>query len=304
MSDAADLPPDRGAVPTEGRLPQARGADALPTADFLALMAEQDAAAAEAVRRCVPAIASLVDAVAQRYAKGGRLIYVGAGTSGRLGVLDASECPPTFGVEPGRVVGLIAGGDPALRVSAEGLEDQRHGSHAQLDRLGLGPLDTIIGITAGGTTPYALGAIEHAARHGCLTALLTCGVVPDSPTPDHVLHPATGPEVVVGSTRLKAGTATKLALNMVSTALMVRLGKTHDDLMVDLRATNDKLHDRAARTLAWLLDLDRAAAFALLDRADGRVKLAAVMHRRDVDRPTAQRLLDQAHGRLRDALTP
>ena len=296
------LPPDRSNVPTEGRLAAARGADALPTADFLQLMADGDRVAADAVRRATPQIAAFVDAVAPRFAAGGRLVYAGAGTSGRLGVLDASECPPTFSVDPGRVVGLLAGGDPALRVSSEGREDERGGIAGEFDRIGLNDLDSVVGITAGGTTPYALGAIELAQQRRCLTALMTCGIVPPEPTPDHVLHLDTGPEVLVGSTRLKAGTATKLALNMISTALMVRMGKTHDDLMVDLRATNDKLRDRAARILTWLCGVDRPRAFELLDASGGAVKVAAVMHAQGLDRAGAADRLAANDGRLRAAM--
>jgi N-acetylmuramic acid 6-phosphate etherase len=301
-SSPVTLPPDRSHVPTESRLAEARGSDQLPTADYLRLMSDQDAAAAAAVREIVPQIAALVDDVADRYRRGGRLIYAGAGTSGRLGVLDASECPPTFSIEPGRVIGVIAGGDTALRISSEGREDERHGIAGVFTELDVGPDDTIVGITAGGTTPYALGAVELAAERGALTALLTCGIVPETPTPDHVLHAQTGPEVLVGSTRLKAGTATKLVLNMISTGLMVRVGSTYDDLMVSVRATNDKLRDRAARTLSWLLGIERNAAFELLHSADGSVKVAAVMHARGVAPAEARRLIEAQDGRLRPVL--
>ncbi|MEM7809168.1 MAG: N-acetylmuramic acid 6-phosphate etherase [Planctomycetota bacterium] len=297
-----NLPPDRSHVPTEGRLPEATGSDALPTADFLLLMSDQDAVAAAAVRKAVPQIAAFVDAIVPRFKDNGRVFYAGAGTSGRLGVLDASECPPTFDVEPGRVVGIIAGGTSALTVSSEGLEDDRRGIADVFGRFDLTDRDTVLGITAGGTTPYALGAIELGAEKGCLTGLLTCGIVPDEPKPDHVLHLQTGPEVLVGSTRLKAGTATKLALNMISTGLMVRMNKTHDDLMVDLRATNDKLEDRAARILMWMLDLSRDDAFRMLEAGEGRVKTAIVMATKGVDFLEAEDLLDETEGNLRKAI--
>ncbi len=296
------LPPDRSHVPTESRLAEAAGSDALPTADYLRLMSDGDEAAVAAVRAIIPDIAALVDAVAERYKRGGRLIYAGAGTSGRLGVLDASECPPTFSVEPGRVVGIIAGGDGALRISSEGREDEYDGICDAFETLAVAQDDTVVGITAGGTTPYALGAIAHGATRGAMTALLTCGIVPKSPTPDHVLHARTGPEVLVGSTRLKAGTATKLVLNMISTGLMVRIGSTHDDLMVSVRATNDKLRDRAARTLSWLLEVDRVTAFDLLERANGSVKVAAVMHTHGTSADAAGERLRDAGNQLREAL--
>ncbi len=289
-------------MPTETRLVAAAESDTLTTAEYLRLMSDQDAAAVAAVRAITPDVARFVDDIVPRFRRGGRLIYAGAGTSGRLAVLDASECPPTFSVEPGRVVGIIAGGDSALRVSSEGREDEWFGIAGALEELGVNADDTVVGITAGGTTPYALGAIELAQSRGALAALLTCGVVPAKPVPDHVLHPETGPEVLVGSTRLKAGTATKLVLNMISTALMVRLGKTHGDLMVDVRPTNDKLRDRAARTISWLLKVEREAAFELLDAAGGSVKVAAVMHANRLDRDAAQTKLASVDGHLRKAM--
>ncbi len=298
----SDRPPDRSTVPTEGLHPDAARVDLVSTEALVALMSAEDARAVEAVRAEAAKIAAFVDALAERFVRGGRLVYVGAGTSGRLGVLDASECPPTFLVEPGRVVGVIAGGDGALRTSSETLEDVRDGANAALDALALTDLDTVVGITAGGTTPYPLGAIEHAHALGCLTALLTCADVPDGFLADHVLNPRTGPELVAGSTRLKAGTATKLVLNMISTALMVRLGKVHGGLMVDVSATNDKLRDRAARIVSTLTGLSRDDAFALLDGAGGRVKTAVVMHAMGASRSDAEAMLALHSGSLRGAL--
>lgn len=279
------LPQDRSHVPTEAAHPGA--ATAMDTATYLAFMNAEDHTVAGAVGRAVPAITTFVEAAASGFVHGGRLIYVGAGTSGRLGVLDASECPPTFLVDPGRVVGIIAGGDAALRKSSESLEDDPSGAIPELDALGLTKRDALVGITAGGTTPYPLGAIEHAANLGATAALLTCGLVPEPSPAAHVIHVETGPEILRGSTRLKAGTATKLVLNMISTALMHRIGKVHAGLMVDVSATNDKLRDRAARTVAELTGLSRTDAFALLDQAGGRVKTAVVMHRLGIDRDAA-----------------
>jgi len=297
-----NTPPDRTGVPTEGVHPRSVGLDALPTVELLALMSEEDQRAVRAVSAETDRIAALVEDIVPRYRAGGRLIYVGAGTSGRLGVLDASECPPTFLVDPSCVVGIIAGGDAALRRSSESLEDDPDGAAAELQRLSVGQLDTVIGLTAGGTTPYPLGALKIAHLKGALTALVTCGSLPESHAADHVIHLETGPEVLAGSTRLKAGTATKLVLNMISTGLMVRLGKVHNGLMVDVSATNDKLLDRAARIVAHLVGGSRKEALALLDEAGGRVKTAVVMRSLGVARDEAESLLRASDGSLRDVL--
>lgn len=231
-----------------------------------------------------------------------RLLYFGAGTSGRLGVLDASECPPTFQTPPGMIVGVIAGGDAALRVSSEGKEDDYDGARAEIERLQISPRDSVLGIAAGGTTPYVLGALDLCAARGALTALLTCSRISTPPFVRHHIIIDTGPEIITGSTRMKAGTATKLVLNTITTTLMVHLGKVHENLMVDLRATNDKLRDRAARIVSTLTGLPRNDAFALLDRAAGSCKAAIVMHRRHCSLPDAEARLAQAQGRLRDAI--
>lgn len=289
-------------MPTEAVHTRGVGLDALPTLELLALMSEEDERAARAVRAETERIAAMVEDLVPRFRAGGRLIYVGAGTSGRLGVLDASECPPTFLVDPSRVIGIIAGGDAALRRSSESLEDDPQGARADLEQLGVGRLDTVVGLTAGGTTPYPLGAIETAHSRGALTALITCGSVPQGHAADHVIRLDTGPEVLAGSTRLKAGTATKLVLNMISTALMVRLGKVHDGLMVDVSATNDKLRDRAARIVVRLVGGSREEALALLEEAGGRVKTAVVMRSLSMSRSGAEALLEASDGSLRDAL--
>ena len=296
------LPADRSQVPTEQTHPKSQGLDVLPTADLLRLMSEEDERAVHAVRAVTADIASLVEDIVPRFQGGGRLVYVGAGTSGRLGVLDASECPPTFLVDPSRVVGIIAGGDAALKRSSESLEDDPDGAAPELEALGVGALDTVVGLTAGGTTPYPLGALRIARMRGALTTLVTCGVVPEPHHAAHVIRIDTGPEILAGSTRLKAGSATKMALNMISTALMVRLGKVHDGLMVDVSATNDKLLDRAARIVARLIEGTREEAFELLGQAGGRVKTAVVMRRSGVTRTEAERLLDASDNVLRTAL--
>ena len=295
---------DRGHLLTEQRLAASANLDALSVEETLRLINDQDATVAAAVREAIPAIAALVERVVAAMRQGGRLIYLGAGTSGRLGVLDASECPPTFFCEPGQVVGIIAGGDTALRKSSEGAEDDPDGAHAELERLQVNERDVVVGIAAGGTTPYVLGALTFAKERGASTGMLCCARLRENKGIDHVIELCVGPEVLTGSTRLKAGTATKLALNMISTTTMVQLGKAWGNLMVDLRATNVKLRDRAIRILTSQTDLSRQAAAELLDRAAGRVKLALVMAKRNVDAGEAQRVLDANHGLLRPILGP
>ncbi len=271
-------------------------------AELVELFNREDRAVLDALDAARPALTAFLEAAEARWLAGGRLIYVGAGTSGRLGVLDASECPPTFQSPPERVVGIIAGGDSALRKSSEGKEDDPRGAEADLAALRMTGGDIVVGIAAGGTTPYVLGALRHARTapmtgSAPLTALLCCTPV-SADAADHVIHLPTGPEVLTGSTRLKAGTATKLALNIISTTLMIRSGRVYQNLMVDLRASNDKLRDRAARVVATLTGLSREGSLLLLDRAAGAVKTAVVMHHRGVDREEAERMLKQTGGRL------
>jgi N-acetylmuramic acid 6-phosphate etherase len=267
-------------------------------------MVEDHAAVGAALAAAVEPLAAFIEALVARMRAGGRLIYVGAGTSGRLGVLDAAECPPTFAADPRQVVGVIAGGDAALRRSSESKEDDPQGSAAALDELSVNERDTILGIAAGGTTPYVLGALDLAKARGGITGLLTCVPLP-SPPPgcDHLLFLDTGPELLTGSTRLKAGSATKLALNIITTAAFVQLGKVYSNLMVDLRATSDKLIDRAIRILLELCpELARTEAAALLDRAAGSLKAAIVMQRLDTDLAAANALLAKHDGHLRPIL--
>lgn len=297
-------PPDRSHIATEGRNPRSERLHELDVAALVRLMNEEDRLVPEAVGRAAGAIAAFISDAEGRFIAGGRLIYLGAGTSGRLGVLDASECPPTFQTDPSRVVGIIAGGDSALRRSSEGMEDDPDGARAELEALGLTERDTILGIAAGGTTPYVLGALATAKRlaPACLTGLLVCTPMDRPAAADHLLVIETGPELLTGSTRLKAGTATKLVLNTISTTLMVRSGRVYGNLMVDLRATNAKLRDRAARIVSTLTGLPRAEAFDLLDRAEGAVKPAVVMHRLGVTLGEAQDVLARCGGRLDRAL--
>ncbi|MGB7136233.1 MAG: N-acetylmuramic acid 6-phosphate etherase, partial [Acidobacteriaceae bacterium] len=261
-----------------------------------------DQHAVAAVGSELPHIAAAVDAIAARLASSGRLFYIGAGTSGRLGVLDASECPPTFNTPPELIQGLIAGGDRALRHSIERAEDDPGQGARDLVDYAFGQKDALVGIAASGRTPYVLGAIEHARALGALTLGLTC--VPGSPieqAAELAITPDTGPEVVTGSTRMKAGTATKLVLNMLSTGVLIRLGYVYGNLMVNVQPTNTKLRDRAARIVAAITGIDHAAAADLLAQA-GSVRAAVVMHQLGLSRDQAESRLAAAHGRLKDAL--
>ncbi len=293
------------AIPTETRNPRSAGIDGLPTEQMLRVINDEDATIAACVAAEIPHIARAVDAIAQRVGKGGRLFYVGAGTSGRLGVLDASECPPTFSVPRDLVQGIIAGGDGALRVSAEGAEDSPEQGARDLIANGFDQsqgLDTLVGIAASGRTPYVLGALARARSLGCFTIGLSC--VPGSPVAhaaDIAITPATGAEVVTGSTRMKAGTATKLVLNMLSTALMVRLGHVYGNLMTNVAPTNAKLVDRAERIIAAATHVPQTQAAELLRHA-GSVKTAIVMQGLNLSKIEADRTLQQHGGVLRRAL--
>jgi N-acetylmuramic acid 6-phosphate etherase len=275
----------------------------MSVSECVRLINEEDRRVHEALSGAHAALTALITAAEPGFAAGGRLIYVGAGTSGRLGVLDASEAPPTFHVEPGRVVGIIAGGRDALVRSSEGLEDNPAGAHEELANLGINERDTVIGVAAGGTTPFVLGSLDIAKREApCTTGLITSSRIERPPHADHLVFLDTGPEVIAGSTRMKAGTAAKLALNTISTTLMVRTGRVYRNLMVDLRATNDKLRDRAARIITQVTDLERSAAFDVLDRAGGSVKCAILMHRLGVTLAEAKAKLESHGGRLGDIL--
>ncbi len=288
---------------TEQRLPESMNLDGLSVSDAVDMMHEQDLRAVQAVGAVKPQIAAAVQLVADRLLRGGRLFYVGAGTSGRLGVLDASECPPTFRCDPEMVQGIIAGGPDAMFRSKEGAEDSPEGGAADLDARKVGPLDVVMGIASGGTTPYVHGALRRAIQLGAGTIFFSCvQPVPGEPGVDIVIRPLTGPEVVTGSTRLKAGTATKLVLNMISTLSMVRLGKVYENLMVDLRASNTKLRDRAARIICMLTSCSRDEAFTSLDAADGHVKLAVLMRKTNLLADAARARLAASAGSLRTAL--
>ncbi|HWE35663.1 MAG TPA: N-acetylmuramic acid 6-phosphate etherase [Isosphaeraceae bacterium] len=288
---------------TEARNPEAGAIDRLDARGIVALMDAEDARAVAAVAREAEAIARAIDLAADRFRSGGRLVYIGAGTSGRLGVLDAAECPPTFGTDPKQVVGLIAGGPAALTRAIEGAEDDREQGGRDLEALGVGPSDLVVGIAASGRTPYVLGAIERAKKLGATTVGVACnrpsllGAIVDLE-----IAPLVGPEVVAGSTRLKAGTATKLVLNRITTGAMVRLGKTFGDRMIDLRPTNEKLRIRTRRILRELAGVDDERAGALLARAEGELKPALVMALAGVGPDAARALLDRNGGQVRLAV--
>jgi len=294
---------DRSFLLTEQRLAESMELDAMPIEAAVDLMQEQDRRAVEAVGACRDQIVAAIELVAAAFARGGRLIYVGAGTSGRLGVLDASECPPTFRADPEMVQGLIAGGNQAMFRAQEGAEDNAEQGGRDIADKRVGSNDVVMGIAAGGTTPYVHGALRRARELGARTVFLTCvAAFPGEPEADVVIRPLVGPEVVTGSTRLKAGTATKLVLNRITTIAMVRIGKVYENLMVDLRASNIKLRDRAARIVATVTGVSREEAFAWVDRAEGHVKAAIVMIEKGVDYEQARQLLEDSGGNLRAAL--
>jgi N-acetylmuramic acid 6-phosphate etherase len=287
---------------TEARNPETENIDQLSTLEMLEVINAADRSVPDAVHAELGQIALAVDAIASHLRQGGRLFYQGAGTSGRLGVLDASECPPTFNVDPGKVVGVVAGGERALRFSVERAEDDPRQGARDLEAQGFQVKDVLVGIAASGRTPYVLGGIEYADSLGALTIGISC--VPQSILARHVkiaITPAVGPEVITGSTRMRAGTATKLVLNMLSTGAMVRLGLVYGNLMVNVQPTNEKLKDRATRIIAAATQVSESTAAKLLEQA-GAVQVAIVMQKRGVDRAEAVRLLELADGQLRVAL--
>jgi N-acetylmuramic acid 6-phosphate etherase len=288
---------------TEERNPLTRDIDTLPTLDVLTLINAEDQKVALAVRDELPNIAAAVDAITARMQRGGRLIYIGAGTSGRLGVLDASECPPTFGTLPELVVGLIAGGPIALTEAVEGAEDDREGGAREIAELDVNENDCVIGIAASGRTPYAIGGLREAKKRGALTVSIAC----NRPSPLEELAeigiaPVVGAEVVSGSTRLKAGTAQKMVLNMISTAVMIRLGKTYSNLMVDVQPTNVKLRQRARRIVAEATGLNLQRASEILSACNGEVKTAIVAIVAGISPELARIRLHETGGYVRKAI--
>ncbi|MGC4986959.1 N-acetylmuramic acid 6-phosphate etherase [Streptomyces sp. DT193] len=303
MPNYGDLRAELETLTTEAFRPELSDIDRLSTLQIARLMNGEDTTVPAAVAAQLPLIAAAIDGIAERMARGGRLVYAGAGTAGRLGVLDASECPPTFNTDPSRVVGVIAGGPTAMVTSIEGAEDSRELAAADLDALALTADDTVVGVSASGRTPYAVGAVEHARKQGALTIGLSCNAHSAlASAADHGIEVVVGPELLTGSTRLKSGTAQKLVLNMLSTITMIRLGKTYGNLMVDVRASNEKLRARSRRIVALATGASDEEIERALAATDGEVKNAILTILGGVDGPTAARLLEESEGHLRAAL--
>ncbi|AZM47892.1 N-acetylmuramic acid 6-phosphate etherase [Streptomyces sp. WAC 06738] len=302
-SPSADIRRELENLTTEAFRPELAEIDRLSSLEIAGIMNEEDSGVPGAVAAQLPRIAAAIDEIAERMARGGRLFYLGAGTAGRLGVLDASECPPTFNTDPSQVVGMIAGGDVALRTSTEGAEDSEELAAADLAAAELGPDDAVVGISASGRTPYAVGGVTYARGLGALTVGLSCNAgSPLGAAAQHAIEVVVGPELIAGSTRLKAGTAQKLVLNMLSTITMIRLGKTYGNLMVDVRASNEKLRARSRRIVALATGAGDEEVEAALAETHGEVKNAILTILGGVDGSTAERLLDASHGHLRVAL--
>ncbi|MBD0266994.1 MAG: N-acetylmuramic acid 6-phosphate etherase [Cyanobacteria bacterium Co-bin8] len=301
-SSSAD-PTDRGHLLTEQANPHSQGLDQMSALELVDLFNREDQRTLDAIATARAPLAAAIERTAAALRQGGRLFYIGAGTSGRLGVLDASECPPTFCTPPELVQGIIAGGAGALVRSSEGLEDIAEDGAAALAERQVNELDVVVGITAGGTTPYVQGALAAARQRGATTIFIACVPAEQvSIAVDVDIRLLVGPEIVAGSTRLKAGTVTKMALNILSTGAMIQLGKVYGNRMVDVSVTNVKLRDRALRILCDLTGLDRSEAADLLQRSGQRVKLALMMHWSGLEAEAAEAKLAASNGQLREAL--
>lgn len=288
---------------TESANPESENLDSLSSTEILELINSEDARVALEVRRQIPRVARAVEIVYKALAGGGRLIYIGAGTSGRLGVIDAAECPPTFGTPPEKIVGLIAGGPPTLIRSVEGVEDDMESAELDIDKLEVSREDVVIGLSASRRTPYVIAGLNRAAARGARTILLCCNHDDDQPDGfDLVITPVVGPEVISGSTRMKSALAQKMILTMITTTAMVKLGKVYRNMMVDLQATSQKLIERSKRVIMKTVDCDYQSASRLLQEAKGNVKTAIVMAKRRCDIATARKLLDEARGFVSRAL--
>ena len=294
---------DRSKLITEQRNPKTLDIDSKSTSEIVDIINTEDSNVIDAVNKERQNITKAVDLIVASFRGGGRLFYVGAGTSGRLGVLDASECPPTFGTDPELVKGIIAGGNDALTRSIEGAEDRHEDGEQAVREYAVKPEDTVVGIATGGTTPFVHGALVQANSIGATTIFLCCN--PDTEPAekvDVIIRPITGPEVIAGSTRMKAGTATKLILNTLTTASMIKMGKVYENLMIDLQVKNVKLKDRAERIIMILTDLDRNSADKLLTKANGNVKTAIVMHKLQTGYEKAINKLEKHNGFVRKVL--
>ncbi|MEV6649079.1 N-acetylmuramic acid 6-phosphate etherase [Streptomyces sp. NPDC051219] len=302
-SDYAALRAQLDTLTTEAFRPELAEIDRLSTLEIARTMNAEDATVPTAVGAQLPHIAAAIDGIAARMACGGRLIYAGAGTAGRLGILDASECPPTFNTDPSEVIGLIAGGPTAMVTAVEGAEDSKELAAGDLDALGLTADDTVVGVSASGRTPYAIGAVEHARARGALTVGLSCNKGSAlAAAAEYGIEVVVGAELLTGSTRLKAGTAQKLVLNMISTVTMIRLGKTYGNLMVDVRASNEKLRARSRRIVALATGASDTDIESALAATGGEVKDAILVLLAGIDGPTAAELLAKSGGHLRAAL--
>ena len=304
MTDSKAVFAELQSLVTEGRNPRSRDIDTASVSEILHIINDEDIAVPGAVRREIPYIAKAVSIVVETLRAGGRLIYVGAGTSGRLGILDASECPPTFGTPPSMIQGIIAGGPGAVFRSQEGAEDSAEGGARAIHRAHVSAQDAVCGIAASRRTPFVRGAVREARKLGCQTIFVTCN---PRATLDLDVDAAScvvvGPEVIMGSTRMKSGTAQKLVLNMITTAAMIRLGKVYENMMVDLQTGAQKLVERSKRTVMSVTGLDYEAASKLLTEAEGHVKTALVMHLADASLPEARRRLDASEGFVRHAVS-
>ncbi|MBU0519318.1 N-acetylmuramic acid 6-phosphate etherase [bacterium] len=291
---------------TEQILPDALEIDTLSIGEILQLMSTEDTKVAPAVHAVLPQIEAAVEKVVASFQAGGRLIYIGAGTSGRLGIVDASECPPTFGTDPEQVTGIIAGGRDTVFLSKEGIEDDAEQGGRDLLDAGLTPQDTVVGIASSSRTPYVLGALKYAKRSGAATVFLMCNPPAEASAAlnqaDVIIAPMVGPEVIMGSTRLKAGTATKMILNMITTTAFIRCGKVYQGMMVDLKAWSEKLTARSRRVIMLAADLDYDQAGSYLEKAGGSVKTAIVMALCGVPRDTAEELLKRHGGFIRQVV--
>ncbi|WP_445373770.1 N-acetylmuramic acid 6-phosphate etherase [Photorhabdus tasmaniensis] len=289
---------------TESRNPASTCIDTLPTLEMLRIINNEDKKVALAVEQTLPQVAKTVDKITEAFRQGGRLIYIGAGTSGRLGILDASECPPTYGTRPEQVVGLIAGGHQAILRAVENAEDNRQLGKNDLQALNFNSKDVLVGIAASGRTPYVLGAMEYAKSVGATVACISCN--PDSPmvqAADIAMTPVVGPEIITGSSRMKAGTAQKLILNMLTTGAMIRTGKVYGNLMVDVEATNAKLVERQKNIVMAATECNRKQAEQALAECDGHCKTAIVMILAGIDAQQAKALLEKNHGFIHSAIS-
>lgn len=294
---------DLDRLATEQRNPNTLQIDRVSTLEMVKLINEEDKKVALAIEKVLPDIAKAIDWTAKQFKQGGRLIYIGAGTSGRLGILDASECPPTYGTEPGLVIGLIAGGDAAIRKAVEGAEDSREQCVIDLKAIDLNAKDVLVGLAASGRTPYVLGGLAYAKQVGAQTIAIACTEHSDiGSIADIAIEPLPGPEVVTGSTRMKAGTAQKLILNMLTTGAMIKIGKVYSNLMVDVQASNQKLIERAKRIICEATGVSRSQAEILLKETNNNVKLAILVAQTKLNQEQAMQRLQDAEGHLQSAI--